>query len=196
MNKDTIVNLVLSNVIKHAQEELLKVPVLRQTFDYDCGTNATQTLLGYYGFDIREEKLLKWLKTDRDKGTDTEDIVKFAESLGFEVIYKNNMTIKELKNWIKMGHPVIVNIQAWAEDPKTDYSKTIEEGHFVVAIGYGNGKIFFQDPAMMKHGFLDENEFLERWRDYDAGSGKKLIQHGIVFTGKEPKNINQYVRIK
>jgi len=39
--------------------KILDFPELRQTFNYDCGAKALQSVLAYYGIDIREEEIIK-----------------------------------------------------------------------------------------------------------------------------------------
>jgi predicted double-glycine peptidase len=34
--------------------KILKIPELRQAYVYDCGANAVQSVLEYYGIDIKE----------------------------------------------------------------------------------------------------------------------------------------------
>jgi hypothetical protein len=49
------------------------VPVLnlneeRQTFDYDCGAKALQTYFAWHGEDVREDRLMRELKTTKKDG--------------------------------------------------------------------------------------------------------------------------------
>lgn len=42
---------------------MINLRIGRQTFDFDCGAKALQLVMEYYGIDIREDELLKELKT-------------------------------------------------------------------------------------------------------------------------------------
>jgi len=49
--------------------KILEFPELRQTYEYDCGANALQGILAYYGMEIREELIIKSAKTNKIYGT-------------------------------------------------------------------------------------------------------------------------------
>jgi len=79
---------------------------------------------------------------------------------------KEGMTIDELKDYLDEEKPVICNIQAWGE-PK--YYKTADSGHYVVAIGYDDEKIYFEDPSIDEHrGYLSYKDFDKRWHDKET----------------------------
>jgi len=86
----------------------------RQTFEYDCGAKALQTVMAYYGIDIREDELIAELGTGKD-GTRVDKMVSVAIAKGFSVQAKEYWSIKELKNRIHEGNPVIVLLQAWSD---------------------------------------------------------------------------------
>ena len=90
----------------------------RQAFDFDCGATALQTVMAYYGVEVRLDVLMEALGTDED-GTDVRDILRTARSYGFEAQGRSGWTLGELKGKIDEGIPVIVLLQAWAERPKT-----------------------------------------------------------------------------
>jgi predicted double-glycine peptidase len=55
------------------------------------------------------------------------------------------MLISDLENSIMRGRPVIVQIQAWG-DEGTDYTNDFDDGHYVVAIGFDENYLYFEDP--------------------------------------------------
>ena len=63
--------------------KILDVLVTRQTFDYDCGAKALQTLLAYYGIDVREDLIMRELKTSKVDGSSVDEIRAFARAQGF-----------------------------------------------------------------------------------------------------------------
>jgi predicted double-glycine peptidase len=167
---------------------ILDVPVTRQTYDYDCGAKALQTLLAYYGVDVREDLLMKKLGTSKIDGSSVEEIRTYAKSQGFRVKAHQNMSLGELKGYIDEDYPVLVLLQAWAvkklkaEEWKTNF----DDGHYVIVIGYGKDRVIFEDPSSFSRTWLTEKEFLDRWHDRNPENGKKLIHFGMVLLGREP----------
>jgi predicted double-glycine peptidase len=167
--------------------KILNVPITRQTFDYDCGAKALQTLLAYYGVDIREDSLLKELNVSKIDGSSIESIVKFVKRIGFDVEVRQKMTIDDIKHSIDENHPVLVLLQAWADQPLTaeQWRHTDTEGHYAIAIGYGKDRIIFEDPSSIYRTWLKTSEFLDRWHDKDPQTGKKISQFGLILFGRE-----------
>jgi predicted double-glycine peptidase len=158
---------------------MLKVPDLRQGFDYDCGVKSTQTVLAYYGIDERADHLEEQLKTG-EEGTYATEIVRVLKEHGLQVV-DGTMTIDSLKEALLAGFPVIVSLQAWADDENTDYTKTNKEGHFVVAIGFNGNKVYFEDPSTFGKVYLTFDELLERWHEIE--DEREYNQYGIVVKG-------------
>jgi uncharacterized protein len=167
-------------------------PILRQTFDYDCGAKAVQCILAYYGVEIREDFIIKALKTNKD-GTNIENIVSFFKLKEFKVDSKK-FSIEELKFYLKKKIPVILVLQAWKEK-KSSYENDYDDGHYVVAIGYLKNKIIFEDPSSFNRAYLFFDELEERWHDVDI-KGKKYYHHGIAVFGKKPNfKISNYIHL-
>jgi predicted double-glycine peptidase len=159
----------------------------RQTFDFDCGAKALQTVMAYYGVDIRQDRLMKVLGT-RESGTSVAGMVAAARRYGFDVKASVGWTLRELKKMVGDGTPVIVLLQAWAdrymtlEDWRTDY----DDGHYAIVIGYAQGVLLFEDPASFRRTWLREREFLARWHDRDPKSNETYEHFGMVLLGKKP----------
>lgn len=168
--------------------KILDVPVTRQTYDYDCGAKALQTLLAYYGIDIREDVLMKELKTSKVDGSSVDEIRTFAKAQGFRVIARQNMSIETLKDHIDQGDPVLVLLQAWANKRLTpeEWKNNNDDGHYVIVIGYGKDRIIFEDPSSFSRTWLTLKEFRERWHDINPENGKILQRFGMVLAGKDP----------
>lgn len=162
-------------------DTLLTVPDTRQYYDYDCGVSALLSVIGYYGLDVRGEELAEKLRTTPEEGTTPEAIVRVAESFGYQV-WSGSMSVEDLKRCLDRGLPVIVDLQAWADDPNVNWAENWDDGHYIVAVGHGDGKIVFEDPSDMADVYLTEEELLERWRDRDA-DGHHYIRFGIVIVG-------------
>ena len=96
------------------------------------------------------------------------------------------MTAKQVKEYINKKIPVIILLQAWAKNKITDWEKNWKNGHYVVAIGYGRDKFYFEDPASALRTYLKYNEFEKRW--HDLRDKKKYIHFGFAVFGKKVKN--------
>lgn len=173
---------LVSELLRIAAEvKVLDIPDTRQTFNFDCGAKAVQTILAYYGKDIREDNLIKALGTNVE-GTDVKNILKLFKKLGLRVV-EGQLTIEHLREAVKNGWPVLMPIQAWTDDLlKTNWSSDVDDGHFVIAIGYRNGDIIFEDPAAFEKQYLPEDELEERWHDFDS-DGEKYDHYGIIVKG-------------
>jgi ABC-type bacteriocin/lantibiotic exporter with double-glycine peptidase domain len=159
----------------------------RQSFDYDCGVKAIQTLMAYYGVYTREDDLIRELGAGKH-GTEVEKIIATAQSRGFTVKAKEHMKISELKKYIDDGIPVLVVLQAWADRFMTiaDWQTDFEDGHYAIVIGYVGKVLIFEDPASFRRTWLKEHEFMARWHDTSYDRSHKYIQFGMVVLGKEP----------
>jgi len=164
--------------------KILKFPELRQTYNYDCGAKAIQTVLAYYGIDEREEVIIKLAKTKKS-GTYINGIVNALKKYDLKTKVKN-LTIEDLKKYIDKGNPVILVLQAWTDKKKINWKKDWLDGHYVVAIGYDKSKIYFADPSSILRTYLSYKELKDRWHDKDVG-GKKYVNYGIIVYGKKPK---------
>jgi predicted double-glycine peptidase len=159
----------------------IKVPLqsVRQTTKYSCGAAALRSIFQYFkvGPD-EEEKFIKMMNTNYHDGTRPKDIVATARDYGLCVKQKHNMTVRQLKNMLDLERPVIVPIQAYGSKK---YYKKRQSGHYVVAIGYDDEAIFFEDPVLKgRRGYLTYEEFDERWYDQDA-DGEDYDHYGIII---------------
>lgn len=162
--------------------QILQLPNLRQTYDYDCGPTALQSVLGYYGMEIRKEHVIEHAKTS-DEGTSVEGLLDTAKKYGLTTEARE-MTLEDIKNYIDKKIPVLLVLQAWAEREVIDWKTNWEDGHYVVAIGYTDNTVIFEDPASIYLTYLSYPELEQRW--HDRVHGKKYEHFGIAFTGKEP----------
>lgn len=163
---------------------LIRLPLTRQARSFTCGVSALQSVLAYYGEEIREDDLAKKLKSNYSEGTAYRNIAKYAESRGFHVDIHKDMTLADLKGIIDRKLPVIVLLQAWAGRP-IDYRDAWTEGHYVVATGYDTKNIYFMDPSTLGNfAYIPEAEFVDRWHDTDGK--EKLTHFGMVVTKDKP----------
>jgi predicted double-glycine peptidase len=166
---------------------MINLHIGRQTFDFDCGAKALQTVMAYYGIDIREDELIKELGTGKD-GTLVDKMISVAEARGFHVEAREGWTLREVKGYIDKGHPVIVLLQAWADRYLTlkDWRNDYDDGHYAVVIDHARGVLLFEDPASFRRTWLREYEFQARWHDLDASINQHYEQFAMVLLGREP----------
>ena len=165
---------------------LLEFPDTRQGKNFTCGASSVQSILYYYGENIREDELADTLKSDPEDGTQSDGMVQLFHARGLRTI-SGEMTIEDLKRNIDMGIPTMIPIQAWPDDDELDkdLSASWEDGHWIVAIGYAPGTIIFDDPVLLdNHGYMAIEDLESRWHDKNGDT--KLDHFGIAVWGKEP----------
>ena len=165
--------------------KILDFPELKQTFKYDCGASALESIFSYYGLDILEEEIIKIAKTTEKTGTPVLEIIKTINHFGLKPKLKY-LTIKDLKRLVSRKIPVILRIQAWADNKNIEWKNSWKNGHYVVAVGYDKNKIYFEDPWSIKRTYLTFKELDDRWHDIDI-DGKKYCNCGIFILNKRAK---------
>jgi ABC-type bacteriocin/lantibiotic exporter with double-glycine peptidase domain len=161
----------------------LEVPIIRQSASHTCGAACFLSILGYYGYDPNEKKIIKVTETTI-AGTDTDGFEKAAKIFNLKCRLKENMTYDQLRESVKDKIPVILAIQAWGN--KDDYSQDWKDGHFVTAVGYDKKGFFLMDPAQMGYSYISDKKLEGRWHDMEKDS-EKIVRMGIMIYGKEPK---------
>jgi len=167
---------------------IIDFPEARQATTFTCGAAALQSVLYYYGIERREAELQEALDVvpESQEGVDPPVIEKYLDGAGLD-FEAGPMTIADLREYIDQGVPVIICIQAWADDYETnqalDYSG-YDDGHYVVAIGYTDTAIVFDDPSIMSNrGYLTDDELEARWHD-KRDDGTIDDHYGIAVIGK------------
>jgi predicted double-glycine peptidase len=156
----------------------------RQATDYTCGAAALQSVIGYYGENVREGQLAKELRSNSKQGTNYQRMVAYAKQHGYDVAVKTDTSIDELKKMLDAGKPVIVLLQAWPER-EVDYPNDWDDGHYVVAIGHDADNIYFMDPCTLgNYAYVPTAEFLTRW--HDRTTGEKLVHFTMQVTKPTP----------
>ena len=164
----------------------IDLPVVRQSHNYDCGAAALRSIFQYFGVGPDEEdRFIDLCKTSKSEGTHPDDIVRVARQFGFRVEASEDLSIHDIIAFISDGKPVICAIQAWGDEE--DYPK-LKDGHYVVAIGFDNYHIYFEDPSILKtRGHLPYNDFMKRWHDVDRYN-QVLHQFGMaIWRDEKPK---------
>ena len=141
--------------IKPALEDQFR-GIVRQAYDYSCGSAALTTLLnGYVGTQLNEQQtmsgLLRYGEYERiieRRSFSLLDMKRFVAALGFESGgYRGGFS-----DLVKQGQPAIVPISYAGFK------------HFVVYKAYKNGRVYVADPALGNISF-DEERFKEVWEN-------------------------------
>jgi len=170
-------------------QKLIEFPEFRQVYAYDCGASAVLCILAFFGIDEREENLLDSLDVSEDDGTSAENIEKvLKKEYGIKTKQLTGLTIDSLKKLLDKDKPVLMLIQAWPDKEKKDEDDWIEEwneGHYVIAVGYTDKEIIFEDPSSVVRAYIPFEEFDKRWHDSNVtpeGEEKKLDHWGMIFS--------------
>lgn len=159
---------------------MLRFPELRQIYCYDCGACALTCILTYYGIDAREDSIMTLADTNKE-GTNISGITKVLEFYGLKYI-AGPTTIEGIKDALDSRQPVLITIQAY-KSSDLPYAKCWDDGHYVVAVGYDDTRVYFEDPSSFKRTWLSYAELQDRWHDIDA-DGVKLRNWGCVVKGR------------
>jgi predicted double-glycine peptidase len=156
----------------------IRLPDVRQPDGYSCGASALMSICAYYGVGPSTiDEFKKALGTNPESGTNYREMIRFARSLGLDARAELGWTADQLEAAVAKGHPVIVAIQAYADDPHVyqDPRKN-EDGHYVVVIGFDGENYYMEDPSLARRrGFLPKAEFLRRWHDDEGTPGHPQV---------------------
>jgi predicted double-glycine peptidase len=153
---------VYRNIAKGVTESL-DVPDVRQQSTYDCGAAALAACCQSLGVPCDLNQITAGLGSTPTGGTLPDAMVRVAQSLGLRVATDEGLSIEALCNWLDRGRPVILCIQAGTPAENGE----LTGGHYVVAVGHGNGNVVLQDPVAGKTA-LNFADLEARWIDRDA----------------------------
>ncbi len=188
---------------------VLNLPDVRQATGYTCGVSALQAVLFYYGLEYRESTLAEYAGSNQDAGTPPAGILQAVQTVNeengtkFTAEIKQHVTIDEVKQLLDEEIPVILDIQAWRDtDNKAEWKDDWIDGHYVVATGYDDENIYFEDPALINSvGSIPQTELLDRWHDYEGADEydpktsvitENLI---IIIKGEKPQMFDTILHI-
>lgn len=134
---------------------VLQVPYYKQDKVYTCGPASLKMVLGFFGKILKERTLVRHLGTTKD-GTSHKELINFARRKGFYCYVHEGASLHQLKHFIDVGLPAIVNYIEPSED----------EGHYSVVVGHRNGNIIMHDPWNGEKFMIKEEDFKHRWHDH------------------------------
>ena len=169
---------------------LLTLPLTRQATTYSCAAAALQSVLFYWQvYDGGETGLYPALETTPKDGTEPPKILEVAKSYGLEASLREHWTVPELREALKRGETVILDIQAWRETgSSTPWKDDWEDGHYVVLAGMDAENVYLMDPSSAgAYAFMPLAELEDRWHDYEDrhGAVRRYDHLGIAIRGKK-----------
>jgi len=165
----------------------LAVPDVNQDTDYTCSASALQGVLAYYGADRTEAMLAAELHATPADGAPPEAIVRVAREHGLDAIARDDSSVEDLAGELAARRPAIVDLQAWADPPRTQWSDDWADGHYVVLVAIDGDTLVFEDPSLPgKRATLLAAELESRWHDEDAQ--RRHAHTAILFHTAPPPN--------
>ena len=155
--------------------KIIPYPETRQVFNFDCGANALVSVLVFAGIEEREDRVALLAGTTKS-GTGTIGVLRVLDYYGLPH-NAGRMNINDLRGGIDRGFPTLLTLQAYRESSRP-YRKLWDDGHWVVAIGYDDRRILFEDPSAFHRTWLADVELSERWHDVDRG--RRIWQWGCT----------------
>ena len=168
------------------------VPDVRQSTNYTCGAAALQAVLSYWGIDEREDRLAARLHSTPDAGTHPLDILRVAREFGLTADLREGLELVDLERAVADGTTVIVDLQAWRERTDLPWSRTWDDGHYMVLLGMDAANLYFEDPSLLGvRGTIPRAEFVERWHDYEGKeplepTDRRYVHMAVFLRGAGP----------
>jgi ATP-binding cassette subfamily B protein len=153
----------------------LNIPFYKQKNLYSCGPACLQMVFKYFKLNKTQEKIAQEAKTNEKSGTSHKNMIKTILKNKFYCYVNNESTLHEVRHFIDLGIPVIVN---YVEISSNDI-------HYAVIIGYKKDFLILNDPWNGKNLKLTDNFFKARWFDYYK---HHIYEQGIIVIS--PKKIN------
>ena len=156
MNKQHIVDGIFT-VLAHAEQQLYPDAVILPNFPrsiqldyYSCGAKSTYMVLKYFGKYLSHRSVEKQLRTTI-AGTNRSDIKRILRMHGLIVQINTDMDMRDLKNAIKSGSPVLVSLY--------------DHWHYGVVFGISSTHVFVSNPSLGEMGSIKVAVNKSEWRD-------------------------------
>ncbi len=130
----------------------------------NCGPATLSMNLGFYGWKGSQVEAAKFLKPDQeDKNVSPDQMVEFAQSVGFNAIYRVNGTPELVKALVRAGIPVLIEK---GFEPEADLGWM---GHYELMVGFNDLKQEFiaMDSYLGPYQSVPYEQFDTYWRQFD-----------------------------
>lgn len=176
----------------HLPSDYLPVPLVPQATSYSCGAASLMAVLEYWNVsDAPETSLFRALHTTKKDGTEEASIAQVArEKFGLRSEVRTGLNLEDLRSALKDGTTVILDIQAWSDDPSPVWKNEWDDGHYVVLVAMDTDYAYAMDPsAHGAYAYLPLIELLDRWHDADdrGGNLRRFENVGIFVHGTQAK---------
>lgn len=150
---------ILASVPLRSWKTLRDQHLVKQDFDYSCGTASLATVLGFYGKEVTELQVMEAMG-NKEGMASFEEMAKALPKLGFHA-QGIALSFEQLKH---LKIPVIAYLKAERED------------HFTVIRGGSDSHVWLGDPSWGNR-TLTRARFLEMWRTREDTTlqGKVLL---------------------
>lgn len=158
---------------------MIKLKPFRQTPGL-CGPASLKMVFDYYGVPVSEAEIAKIAGASKEKGVSKAGLIKAAKHFGFRVFSKEKSSLSDLKYFIKIKIPVIVD---WFFE---------DGGHYSVVVDIDKKNIVFRDPSFKSLRKMPIEKFLRVWFDFPGKfikNQKDLILRLILVVTPN----NQYI---
>lgn len=143
-------------VIQEILHKTINVPHFLQSDDSLCGPACLRMVLAFWGIKKTEQELALACNHTYEKGCQGEDMVSAARQFGFDAFIKNNSDVKELKGYVDLGIPIIVD---W-------FCGDLPEGHSSVVVGVDDENVYMLDPWLDEMRVVTIYDFKRCWFDF------------------------------
>jgi predicted double-glycine peptidase len=176
-------------------EGAIKIPIpdAPQETDYTCGAAALHAICHYYGVGPGDEHIIaKDMAIDPRVGANPDQVIKAVRKYGLDHEVGQPMLIKELIRRIDQHRPTMCMLQAYGG--RLNYEDDWKDGHWVVAIGYDERGIYFEDPSQtLPRGYLTYPELQARWHD-TGRRGRRIVYYGVSIWKKTKHVYPEYLQ--
>ena len=134
----------------------IDIPFYKQDTLYTCGPVALQMVMSFLGHFKSEGALADEAHTDKIKGTSHEGMIDTVRKEGFYCYVNSRSSINEIKHFIHLGLPVIVDFIEPAGD----------DGHYAVVTGFVGHNLILNDSLNGEGRHMSLQDFTSRWHDF------------------------------
>jgi len=162
----------------------LPIPYHKQKTDYTCGPACMQMALQYFDIKTSETGLAKMMKTNSDIGTHHDGMIRAARRHGCYCYVNENSTIHELKHFVELRLPVIINF----------LEPVGNEAHYSIVKGFDHRGLILNDPYNGRNFHITKRIFLWRWHNIWS---KHASKHWMLVLNNQDFQLGkQYKPIK
>jgi len=144
---------------------MLNLPYYKQTEEFTCGPVCLQMLFEFFDKKLDSKKISSLVAATALYGTSHLALIRVVKNFGFYSYAHTNSSLKDIKYFIDLGLPVLVNY----------LESSNNEGHYALVVGYTLTSLVMNDPWNGEHFKINFKEFDKRWFNSTRRSRKSLL---------------------